>query len=79
MKWNKGAPPECGWYACKFVGQPHWLNGYRWWDGICWSWAAFPHETAYTAGKYAAKKEVSYTSKTILWSVPCLTNRKSQT
>jgi hypothetical protein len=76
MKWSRGAPPEEGWYACKFHDRP-WLNAYRWWDGKRWSWAAFPHEKAERAAFWATKKEAAYCSKELLWSVPCLTNPRN--
>ena len=54
--WKKGPPPSIGWWPTK-----HYHNRdsatYRWWDGECWSWAAFAHESAEKAARWAAKKE----------------------
>ncbi len=55
MKWNKGKPPSIGWWPTA-VGL-HRILGYRWWDGECWSWAAFMHESAEKAAHWASKKE----------------------
>ena len=52
---HKGPPPSIGWWPTA-VGLNK-ISGYRWWDGECWSWAAFAHETADKAAKWAAKKE----------------------
>ena len=55
-RWHKGPPPSIGWWPTK-----HYHNRdsatYRWWDGECWSWAAFAHESAEKAARWAAKKE----------------------
>ena len=71
MKWNKGNPPEPGWYpATRVSSNLSWNNGYKWWDGERWSWYAFPHETAYMAARWAAKKEVAGHNSEIMWGTP---------
>ena len=56
MKWNKGAPPSIGWWPTRHYKQIL-VADYRWWDGKCWSWAAFAHESAAKAAHWAEKKE----------------------
>jgi len=56
MNWKKGVPPSIGWWPTKHYHQQFHAT-YRWWDGECWSWAAFAHEPAEKAAKWAAKKE----------------------
>lgn len=68
MRWNKSKPPAVGWYPTKVPPYGNWNNAYRWWDGKMWSWAAFPHENAERAGRWAAKKESNYVSSVMLWS-----------
>ena len=67
MKWNKGKPPVEGWYPTR-LPQYAWANSYRWWDGSIWSWAAFPHEDAQRAGRWAKKKETNFVSNQMVWS-----------
>jgi len=59
-RWHKGPPPSIGWWPTK-----HYHNrdsaAYRWWNGECWSWAAFMHESAEKAAHWARKKETMYT------------------
>jgi hypothetical protein len=50
--WNKGPPPSLGWWPTSITSET-----YRWWDGECWSWAAFAHESAEKAAHWASKKE----------------------
>ena len=69
MKWNKGHPPEPGWYSTMRTRDRGWNNGYRWWDGSLWSWAAFPHESAEKAGKWANRKEQKGHNSEIMWGV----------
>lgn len=69
MKWNKGKPPEAGWYPAWRISSPSWNNAWRWWDGQRWSWCAFPHENAYMAGKWAAMKEPKGHNSEIMWGV----------
>lgn len=53
-QWHSGPPPSLGWWPCEIVGYP--LSGYlRWWNGHCWSWAAWPHESAEAAARWAGK------------------------
>ena len=66
-EWNKGKPPEAGWYPTRVPPYTNWNNTYRWWDGKIWSWAAFPHEDAVRAGQWAAKKENNFVSSKIMW------------
>jgi hypothetical protein len=54
-RWYKGPPPSIGWWPTA-VGL-HRILGYRWWDGECWSWPAFMHESAAKAAHWARKKE----------------------
>jgi len=70
MKWHKGEPPEAGWYpAMRIRERGGWNNAWRWWDGECWSWPAFPHETAEKAGRWARNKEVKGHNSEIMWGV----------
>jgi hypothetical protein len=58
MNWKKGVPPSIGWWPTKHyhsTDTDH--TSYRWWDGECWSWPAFMHESAVKAARWAAKKE----------------------
>jgi hypothetical protein len=61
MKWNKGAPPSIGWWPTKHYekASADYVD-YRWWDGECWSWAAFAHEPADKAARWAAKRETMH-------------------
>jgi len=59
MNWKKGVPPSIGWWPTKHYHQQFHAT-YRWWDGEGWSWAAFAHEPADKAAKWAAKKESMY-------------------
>lgn len=65
-QWHKGPPPSIGWWPTK-----HYHNRdsatYRWWDGECWSWAAFAHESAEKAARWALKKETLHTDN-IEWA-----------
>jgi len=67
MKWHKGNPPESGWYPAWRIRSPSWNNEWRWWDGECWSWAAFSFESAATAARWAARKEVKGHNSEIMW------------
>jgi hypothetical protein len=68
MEWQKGPPPEMGWYPTRVPPYTNWTNSYRWWDGKAWSWAAFPHESSEKAGRWAKKKETNFVSNQIMWS-----------
>lgn len=59
MNWKKGVPPSIGWWPTKHYHQQFHAT-YRWWDGECWSWAAFAHEPAEKAAKWASKKEAMH-------------------
>ena len=74
MKWNKGKPPAIDWYPTMKIRGRGWDNSYRWWDGECWSWPAFPHETAGTAGRWAQHKEVKGHNREIMWGTPQVIN-----
>jgi len=56
-RWHKGPPPSIGWWPTVVNTRTPCLAGYRWWDGECWSWPAFMHESAEKASRWAAKKE----------------------
>jgi hypothetical protein len=59
-RWHKGPPPSIGWWPTVVNTRTPCLAGYRWWDGECWSWPAFMHESAEKASRWAAKKETLY-------------------
>jgi hypothetical protein len=54
-RWHKGPPPSMGWWPTLVLKTS--LAGYRWWDGECWSWPSFAHESAAKAAHWASKKE----------------------
>lgn len=54
-QWHKGPPPSIGWWPTRVLKTS--LSGYRWWNGKCWSWPAFAHESATKAAHWASKKE----------------------
>jgi hypothetical protein len=68
--WKKGPPPSIGWWPTKHYHSTDTdIASYRWWDGECWSWPAFPHESAAKAGRWASKKEVKGYNTEILWGM----------
>ena len=68
MKWKKFVnPPAAGWYPTKSPPLYEDNNACRWWDGTVWSWAAFPHESAANAAKWAEKKEAPNVSSFMAW------------
>jgi hypothetical protein len=68
VSWHKCVRPPCeGWYLTKIPPAYKDTNAYRWWDGELWSWAAFPHENAANAAKWAEKKEPTYVSSLVMW------------
>jgi len=67
FEWHSGKPPAVGWYRTR--GRDlSWQGAYRWWDGSRWSWAAFEHENASRAGRWAEKKEASGYVNLLTWS-----------
>ena len=74
MKWHKGEPPAIDWYPTMKIRGRGWDNSWRWWDGECWSWPAFPHESAQKAGKWAAQKEPAGHTPEIMWGTPQVIN-----
>lgn len=50
-KWHKGAPPSIGWWPASRVQKK---NAIRWWNGKCWSEAAFTHDNAEQANHRAS-------------------------
>jgi hypothetical protein len=56
--WKKGPPPSIGWWPTRHYEKTS--ADYRWWDGEVWSWAAFAHEPADKAAKWASKKETMH-------------------
>ena len=67
INWHSGKPPAVGWYRAKGKDFP-WTGTYRWWDGTRWSWAAFEHESAERAGRWALKKESNGYVDRLMWS-----------
>jgi hypothetical protein len=57
--WKKGPPPSIGWWPTKHYKQIL-VADYRWWNGEFWSWAAFAHESADKAARWAAKRETMH-------------------
>jgi len=53
--WHKGPPPSIGWWPTRHYEKA--FADYRWWNGKFWSWAAFAHEPADKAARWAAKRE----------------------
>ena len=65
-KWHSGPPPSLGWWPCETKGR--FIKGrLRWWNGHCWSWVAWPHESAEDAARWASKLDSCGTTD-ILWS-----------
>jgi len=68
VNWQNGSPPPTvGWYRTTIPPDYKDTNAYRWWDGEVWSWAAFPHENAEVAGKWAEKKLDANISELVMW------------
>jgi hypothetical protein len=69
FNWKSGPPPAIGWWPTKLAGiyKGWWAGTYRWWNGKCWSYAAFEHESAKKAAEWASKTDPSLT-KWMLWS-----------
>jgi hypothetical protein len=42
-KWHKGPPPHIGWWNASV--SKYCKTGWRWWNGVYWSAASFPHNT----------------------------------
>jgi hypothetical protein len=51
-KWHSGPPTSLGWWPTKLDGLPDY-GRLRWWDGVRWSWAALPSESAAEAARWA--------------------------
>ena len=67
--WRTGSPPSIGWWPTKVctIHPKQWSGTYRWWNGKCWSYAAFEHESAKKAAEWAAKTDPSL-NKWMMWA-----------
>lgn len=52
-KWNSGPPPHVGWWNASVSRD---RSAWRWWDGLHWSMAARPWNTAAMALRWAGKR-----------------------
>jgi len=62
--WHKGAPPSIGWWPASCQED---IEEIRWWDGELWSFAAYPDQSAASAGHASQQKNYTY-SKEFKWS-----------
>lgn len=52
-RWRSGPPPSIGWWPASVYRIE---TAIRWWDGACWSCAAYPACTPQQAAHYANQK-----------------------
>lgn len=64
-KWKSGPPPHIGWWNAS-VGQASYA--WRWWDGKCWSVAAFTSDGPRLAARAAGFKAKPCLQKRIEWT-----------
>jgi len=62
LKWHSGPPPHVGWWNASFAGNP---DAWRWWNGLQWSYSAYPRQPAFIAS--LAAKGIS-TVSSIKWT-----------
>lgn len=65
VEWFSGPPPEVGWWPASLYG---WTHVLRWWDGKCWSEAAFDTDGSSRAADRAKsraglKKDIKWTRR----------------
>jgi hypothetical protein len=64
--WKYGTP-AVGWWPTKREADKNWSGTYRWFNGECWSYPAFEHESAQKAAYWAEKKD-DWPKEIMMWS-----------